>query len=200
MVKASTRRRGRPPETSHDEIRDIALKLFCEQGYARTSLAGIAEAAGISRTTLFTYFPSKRDMIWVDHDRRRADIDRALAQGPAHPVVDLIMRGLLAGASYTIAEHDVLATRWRIVENEDELRAYRALADQEMTRQIARSSADRAPGADAHLITLVTRALSAAASVSIGEWAAQQSPTADLYAHISTEIQPIVDALRPLLP
>lgn len=193
------RGRGRPRETSHDEIRDIALALFAENGYAKTSLASIAKTAGISRTTLFTYFHSKRDLIWEDHDQRATDIDDALEDGPAHPVVDLILRGLLAGANYTISDHTTLAARMRVVQQDDELRAYAVLADHDATRRVATGAASRAPESDPRLINLVTRALAAAASACIAEWASQDQPTADLDTHTAAGIQPIADALRPLL-
>jgi AcrR family transcriptional regulator len=66
MDTATTARRGgRPPltETRKDEIRlEIAMaavRLFTEHGLDGTSVAQIAEAAGISTRTLWRYFPSK---------------------------------------------------------------------------------------------------------------------------------------------
>lgn len=191
---------GRPPGTTHDEIRDIALGMFRDQGYARTSLASIARAAGISRTTLFAYFRSKRDMIWEEHDQRAAEIETALDDGPARPVVDMILRGLLVSARYGVGEHAVLAARMRVVEQDDELRAFAALAVQDATNRVSEGSARRAPDADPRLVDLVTRALVAAASRCTEEWASQEQPGSDLDAHTSEAIKPIVDALRPLLP
>ncbi|MBS2536230.1 TetR family transcriptional regulator [Catenulispora sp. NF23] len=59
------RRGGRPPltESRKDEIRlEIAIaavRLFTEQGLDGTSVAQIADAAGIATRTLWRYFPSK---------------------------------------------------------------------------------------------------------------------------------------------
>ena len=59
------RRGGRPPlsESRKDEIRlEIAIaavRLFTAQGLEGTSVAQIAEAAGIATRTLWRYFPSK---------------------------------------------------------------------------------------------------------------------------------------------
>lgn len=60
-----TKRGGRPPltESRKDEIRleiaFAAVRLFTEQGLDATSVAQIAEAAGIATRTLWRYFPSK---------------------------------------------------------------------------------------------------------------------------------------------
>lgn len=196
----SIRGRGRPPGTTHDQIRDIALGLFLERGYANTSLASIAESAGISRTTLFAYFRSKRDLIWEEHDQRAAEIETALDDGPAHPVVDMILRGLLVSARYGVHEHAVLAARMQVVQQDDQLRAFAALAVEDTTRRVSEGAARRAPDADPRLVDLVTRALVAAASRCTEEWASHEQPASDLDAHTRQGIKPIVDALRPLLP
>jgi AcrR family transcriptional regulator len=40
-------------------IRDAALRCFADQGYAGTSMAGIAAAAGTAPANVYRYFPSK---------------------------------------------------------------------------------------------------------------------------------------------
>ncbi len=40
-----------------------ALQLFSEQGYDRTTVAEIADRAGLTRSTFFRYFPDKRDVL-----------------------------------------------------------------------------------------------------------------------------------------
>lgn len=40
-----------------------ALDLFTEQGYDATTVAQIAERAGVTRSTFFRYFPDKRDIL-----------------------------------------------------------------------------------------------------------------------------------------
>jgi AcrR family transcriptional regulator len=47
-------------------IREHALRLFGEQGYAETTVEQIAEAAEVSPSTFFRYFPTKEDVVMVD--------------------------------------------------------------------------------------------------------------------------------------
>ncbi|MFD7923922.1 TetR/AcrR family transcriptional regulator [Streptomyces sp. NPDC059740] len=46
-----------------DEIREVALELFTEQGYEATSLREIAERLGITKAALYYHFPSKDDIV-----------------------------------------------------------------------------------------------------------------------------------------
>jgi AcrR family transcriptional regulator len=42
------------------------MRLFCEQGYADTTVDQIAEAAEVSPSTFFRYFPTKEDVVLAD--------------------------------------------------------------------------------------------------------------------------------------
>lgn len=45
------------------EITDAALAEFAARGYAGARVADIAAAAGVSKATLFSYFPTKTDLL-----------------------------------------------------------------------------------------------------------------------------------------
>ncbi len=61
-----------PPETVHKrerrkearpgELLDAALALFVEKGFAATRVEEVASQAGVSKGTLFLYFPTKEDL------------------------------------------------------------------------------------------------------------------------------------------
>ena len=51
--KAETRRR----------ISDIATVMFLERGYANVTVAEVADAAGVSKMTVFNYFATKEDLL-----------------------------------------------------------------------------------------------------------------------------------------
>lgn len=48
--------------TNRQTILEAATQLFLESGYDRTSLARVAESAGVSRATLFKQFPTKAEL------------------------------------------------------------------------------------------------------------------------------------------
>jgi AcrR family transcriptional regulator len=76
-------------------IRDVALRLFEEQGYAETTVEQIAEAAEVSPSTYFRYFPTKEAVILIDDwDPLMADAirDQPAELGP----IDAMVGGMRA--------------------------------------------------------------------------------------------------------
>lgn len=55
-------RRGRRKEARPGELLDAALDLFIEKGFAATRVEEVAARAGVSKGTLFLYFPSKEEL------------------------------------------------------------------------------------------------------------------------------------------
>ena len=58
----SPARRGRRKEARPGELLDAALDLFVEKGFAATRSEEVAARAGVSKGTLFLYFPSKEEL------------------------------------------------------------------------------------------------------------------------------------------
>jgi len=73
---APRRRPGRPRGQDSSVVREAALRaaidLIAEQGYAATSMAQVAEAAGISPSGLAHHFPSKMALLGAVLDHRDA--------------------------------------------------------------------------------------------------------------------------------
>lgn len=57
-----TPRRSRRKEARPGELLEAALALFLENGYAATRVEAVAARAGVSKGTLFLYFPSKQEL------------------------------------------------------------------------------------------------------------------------------------------
>ena len=55
-------RRTRRKEARPGELLDAALALFVEKGFAATRVEEVAARAGVSKGTLFLYFPSKEEL------------------------------------------------------------------------------------------------------------------------------------------
>lgn len=59
---STTPKRERRKEARPGELLDAALDLFVEKGYAATKVDEVAARAGVSKGTLFLYFPSKEEL------------------------------------------------------------------------------------------------------------------------------------------
>jgi AcrR family transcriptional regulator len=60
---------GEPDISTRERILDIALELFTEQGYDKTSLRDIAERLGTTKAALYYHFERKEDILMELHLR-----------------------------------------------------------------------------------------------------------------------------------
>ena len=58
--------RERKKARTRAAIQEHALRLFKAQGYAETTIEQIADAADVSQSTFFRYFPTKEDVVLHD--------------------------------------------------------------------------------------------------------------------------------------
>ncbi len=89
--------RGRRPSTTRRQIARAALELFAAHGYEETTVEQVAAAAGISRRTIFRYFPTKADLVWGEFDDELERLADQLAAAPAdEPIFDVVRRAVVA--------------------------------------------------------------------------------------------------------
>lgn len=62
-MSSVTVHRQRRKEARPQELLDAALALFVEKGYAATRSEEVAARAGVSKGTLYLYFPSKEELL-----------------------------------------------------------------------------------------------------------------------------------------
>ena len=71
--------RERKKAKTRASIQAHALRLFAKQGYHATTVEQIADAAEVSPSTFFRYFPTKEDVVLHDElDPKMLDVFRAL--------------------------------------------------------------------------------------------------------------------------
>jgi AcrR family transcriptional regulator len=59
-----------------------AVDLFTEQGYDATTVAQIAERAGVTKSTFFRYFPDKRELLAAGQQTLRQLLTEGIAEAP----------------------------------------------------------------------------------------------------------------------
>lgn len=114
---------------TYQSIREVALKLCAEHGYVHTSVAQIAEDAGISHMTFFRYFSTKQavvtDGIFDCFDSLIASA--VVRQNPSRPPLVRAIGALIAtleNASTTAyIDSDEFRVRMRLIATSDVLLA-----------------------------------------------------------------------------
>jgi AcrR family transcriptional regulator len=125
--------RERKKARTRAQLQAEALRLFHEQGYTETTIEQVAEAADVSPTTVYRYFPTKPDLvIYDDLDDRLIEAFRA--QPPGMSALQALRASLAVGFGVSLGEQlAVQRERERLIRTEPELRA--AMLD-ELTRTL----------------------------------------------------------------
>jgi AcrR family transcriptional regulator len=78
MEKSTPQRQTRKRLATRQRISDVATALFIERGFDKVTVDEIAEAADVSRMTVFNHFARKEDMFFDLSDEAREDLMAAL--------------------------------------------------------------------------------------------------------------------------
>jgi AcrR family transcriptional regulator len=77
-----------------------ALRLFSEQGYDRTTVAEIADSAGLTRSTFFRHFPDKREVLAAGQETLARLFTSGIAAAPEDATpLDAVEHGLETAAA-----------------------------------------------------------------------------------------------------
>ncbi len=91
--------RERKKQRTHESIARVALELFAQRGYDETTLDDIAEAADISKRTIFSYYQSKEDILFHDEPALLSAVELALRNRPPGTTTVEALRDLLGAAA-----------------------------------------------------------------------------------------------------
>lgn len=115
--------RERKKAKTRRTIQEQALRLFAERGYDETTVEQIAEAAEVSPSTFFRYFPTKEALVL--RDDYAAVLHAALAAQPADAPLGTVLRETFrtAFARLSLEEQSDLRLRIRLQMTIPSLRA-----------------------------------------------------------------------------
>ncbi|WP_369234682.1 TetR family transcriptional regulator [Streptomyces sp. R21] len=140
--------RERKKQKTLERIRREAYRLFAENGYEATTVDQIADAAEISPSTFFRYFPTKEDVVVQDeYDPALADAIRAR---PAdEPMVDALLNALKGPLGQMLEQdREELLLRTRIMFSDPAIRA-RSVAEQQRSEDAIAAIIAERTGRDA---------------------------------------------------
>ncbi len=137
-------------------LQAAAFELFAEQGFERTTIAEIAERAGLTKRTFFNHFADKREVLFgpgAEHQREIIVREIADCAEPLSPL-DLVVRGLQAVADTMFADLRPAATRrHQVIEANPELQERELSKRAALTDAIAAALQDRGIDPDTALLT-----------------------------------------------
>jgi AcrR family transcriptional regulator len=84
--------RERKKEATRKRISDTATTLFAIRGFDNVTVAEVAEAADVSKMTVFNYFPRKEDLFWDRQTDRLAELEATIRERVPGESVAAVLR------------------------------------------------------------------------------------------------------------
>jgi AcrR family transcriptional regulator len=96
-MTAPTNRHELRRRSTHEALREAALKCFASKGFANVTVTELAREAGVTERTFFRHFPTKEAVLFEDYETQLEWLAEALAQRPAsEPLFDAVLASVAA--------------------------------------------------------------------------------------------------------
>ena len=177
-----------------ERLQQAAFELFAEQGFERTTVAEIAQRAGLTERTFFNHFAVKREVMFPFFERHRETVVAAIgASEDASAPLDAVVHGLQVAADQIFEPRRSPSVRRRgIIDATPELQEREVAKLAELTAAIVGALRKRGLDADAALLT-------ARAGVLIEQTAEQRwvqpgerRPMRDVLSEVQLSLQTVV--------
>jgi AcrR family transcriptional regulator len=131
---------GRWQPDARARLQEAALALYGERGYEQTTVAEIAERAGLTKRTFFRYFADKREVLFWGSELLQQQMVAAIEAAPATaPALALIGAALDAAAERFEEVREFARPRHRIIASSPELQERELIKAASLAAAMARA-------------------------------------------------------------
>ncbi|MEA5360847.1 helix-turn-helix domain-containing protein [Amycolatopsis sp., V23-08] len=155
---------------ARERLEAAALDLFAENGYEETTVAQIADRAGLNRATFFRHFADKREVLFGGEDVLAGLFaDGIRAASPDAALIECLQAAFVAaGVEMTPQQRAKAAVRVRVVRANTEVQERGLLKHTRIAGSITAALRDR--GADELTARLGAEVALLAFSVAVERW------------------------------
>ena len=182
--------RERKKRATRTAIRDAGMRLFAQRGFAGTTIDQIAEAADVSRATVFSYFPTKEEIVFGDASSALDALRAALSERGTGQDAMTTARAWLGELSGWIEPELVL--QLRLAREAPSVGARRLQLNRDVERAVA-DALETELGPDGHLAARLAAA-SLVAALGIAEETAAAVMEQGGRALTAAEVDDLLDA------
>lgn len=160
---------------ARERLERAALALFTEHGYDATTVAEIADCAGLTKSTFFRYFADKREVLFGGQDMLAQVFSDAIRSAPpAATAAGCLAAALEAAApAFTPERHDLAPQRRAVIAANSELEERGLLKRARLGSALA--GALRSRGADETTARLAAEVGVLAFSTAYARWAVPEN-------------------------
>jgi AcrR family transcriptional regulator len=162
---------GRWEPNARGRLGRAAMELYVERGFDQTTVAEIAERAGLTKRTFFRHYADKRDVLFAGIPLLRERVLKGIATAPAQlPPVAATTLGLEAGAAMIQERPADARMRQAVIDAHSELQERELVKLAGLAEDMAGALGER--GLEAWRARLVAEAGIAAFRVAFARWIA----------------------------
>jgi AcrR family transcriptional regulator len=163
---------GRWEPNARERLERAALALFVEHGYDATTVAQIADRAGLTKSTFFRHFADKREVLFGGQDMLAELFSDAVRTAPPLATTAGCLAAALesAAVAFTPDRHDLAPQRRAVIAVNSELQERELLKRARLASAVA--DALRVRGADDTTARLAAEIGVLAFSTAYARWAA----------------------------
>lgn len=139
---------------ARDRLAEAALDLFVEHGYEATTVADIAERAGLTERTYYRQFQDKREVLFGDPAAYFATFTDAMAAAPAGSrPLELVTAGLEAAGTTFAGMHRRSRRRQSVIDANPPLQEREQTKRMHLTEELAAALRHRGVDDPAAILT-----------------------------------------------
>ncbi|MCV7195178.1 TetR/AcrR family transcriptional regulator [Mycobacterium angelicum] len=199
-MSAPTNRHQLRRQSTHEALRQAALKSFARKGFANVTVTELAREAGVTERTFFRHFPTKEAVLFQDYETQLAWLAEALAQRPAsESLFDAVLAGVAAFPHDLEVVRQAATARAELI-GADRIAGHLRVVQSSFAQVLTEFIRERNPGApNLELSAAVAgSALAAALVVAVENWG-RQGCTGDLGEMVAAGLDLVRSGLAPLV-
>lgn len=198
-MTAPTNRHELRRRSTHEALREAALKSFARKGFAKVTVTELAREAGVTERTFFRHFPTKEAVLFQDYETQLEWLAEALAQRPpSEPLFDAVLAGVAAFPHDLEVVRQAATARAELI-SADQIAGHLRVVQSSFARVLTDFVRKRNPAlADVDLAAEVVGAVLAAALVAAVENWGRGGCTGDLGEVVAASLDLVRSGLAPL--
>ena len=166
---------GRWKPDARGRLERAAMELYLERGFENTTVAGIAERAGLTERTFFRHFADKREVLFSGSAQLQQLLAECVAASPDSAVpIDAVRAALEAAGAVIQQRRDWSKQRQAVISANTELRERELIKLASMAATLA-ETLRRQRGVKDPIASLTAEAGIAAFKVAFERWVQQPS-------------------------
>ncbi|QLL05233.1 TetR/AcrR family transcriptional regulator [Mycobacterium vicinigordonae] len=183
--------------STHEALRQAALKCFAHKGFGNVTVTELAREAGVTERTFFRHFPTKEAVLFQDYETQLDWLADALAQRPPGESLFEAVLGAVATFPHDLEVVRQAATARAELISAERVAAHLRVVQSSFATVLGDFVRDRRPEAAGLAADVAGSVIAAALVVAVENWG-RNGCADDLGELVATSLELVRSGLAPL--